>query len=45
LQRPPQANELAVEQLLIELNKVRLAGTAEQHPGEQRHHRRTRREQ
>ncbi|MOA47844.1 hypothetical protein D3C78_1705170 [compost metagenome] len=45
VQGPTQANQLAIQQLLVELNEVRLAGAAEQHPGEQRHHGGARRKQ
>ncbi len=38
LQGAAQADQFAVQLLLIEFDKVRLAGAVEQHPGEQRNH-------
>ncbi len=35
LQGPAQADQLAFEQLLVQLDEMRLAATAEQHPGKQ----------
>ena len=45
LQGAAQGHELAVELLLVELNEMRFAGAVEQHAGEQRDHRSTRRKQ
>ncbi|CRN00967.1 hypothetical protein [Pseudomonas sp. 34 E 7] len=39
LQRVAQRHQPAVQLLLVQLDKVRLAGVVEQHAGEQRNHR------
>ncbi len=45
LQRAAQRHQFAVEQLLVEFDKVRLTGLVEEHAGDQRDHRRARRKQ